>query len=234
MNELTFNTNTEYVNFIKDLIGQIEQIEKMDSYGFIFKVGDIWYYVTYGMELGQDWRNGVGLTLMAGDDAQKLKSVKYLTILQKIRILEKFGYSLYSKQFTKDDEINALFHQIESKYIAFSNFKIKDREQVFSSASEFLSRFSIRKLSERSFALFYNSVHYHLTIKETYSELKFKQILVWIKKNDSNIIEEKVVTDNKVLINQIFDYLTYCEYLQNTNNDKFLDIMRKVANINGM
>ncbi len=234
MEQLTFNTNTEYINFIKDLIGQIEQIEKIDSYKFILKVGDIWYYVTFKLVAGTEFSKGRSLTLLIGSDAQKLKSTYYMTYMQKYRAMQKFGYSFYSEQFAEEEEINALFLQIESKYIDLSNFNKEDLEQVFSSASEFLSRFSIRRLSETSFAIFYNSVHYHLTIKETYTEYKLNRKLVWIKKNDSNIIEENFVTYNDDLINQIFDFLTFCEYLHNTNNDKFLDIMRKVANINGM
>ena len=234
MDSLTFETKSDYIFFIKDLIKQIVKIEKIDSYRFIFKADNAWYYLTFCIELGQPWANGQALTLMIGDNAEKLKSVKsFLTIVQKIRYLEKFGYSLHTKQFAEEEEINAIFLQIEAKYISLSNFKIKDREKVFSSASEFLSRFTIRKLSETSFAIFYDSVYYHLNIKETYNEIKFERILVWIEKNDSNIIVERLVTNNKDLINQIFDYLTFCEYLQNTNNNNFIDIMRKVANING-
>lgn len=224
----TFNTERNYIEYVRSQLELAQEIEKIHSFKFLFKVGENWYFLAFALELGTSYGQGQSLTLMRGDDAQKLKSASHLTIVQKMRAMEDFGYDFYSIQFPAEDDINVLFQTIESKYIDLSGFKLANQQQVFASASEFLSRFTVRKLSSTTFAIFCEGKVQHFTIKELYNRFTVRPSLIIVKKNDSNIVTENFVTEDKGAIEQIFDYLTFAEYLQNTNNEKFLEAKRKI------
>jgi len=217
MEELNFDTESSYINYLEGLIGKpISEIIKKQNNEYTFKIDNYWYNLYFGLVVGTTFRNGECLELKGDRDYNSLRK-------------------LYIKQFAENhqlrDRINNLFERLDTTYTQFKLVDNQKLKELTKNLSEFISHFdTIEKFSTNFFIVSNKEWKYSIKKIEKYEWGLHQQhtVLSKIERENAKVLN---TIRGEFYTNAILNFLNYVYYASKLEN--YEEIKNKIINTIG-